>query len=134
MSEQTKDTNTAKKPEGRYSKNDIFYKAIEALHDNMYQTTFKSPEEVPDYCQDKDTACSAGCAACGFKCGRSFSRSEYDGLPGGDDPYGDRNSVNALEPPEPETTFPFVQMIAVVIACIVGCYFANGFILNLLGH
>ena len=112
---------------GRYGKNDIFYKAIEALVDNTMQTTLK----LPDGCEHIEQGSCGGCATCAFKCGKAFTVPEAM-APTTDDPYAERNPSNMAEPPEPETTFPMVQMLFVVAACIIGCYITNTFFMNLL--
>ena len=114
---------------GKYAKNDIFYKAIEALVDNTLQKTLV----LPDGCEHTEQESCGGCATCAFKCGKAFSVPEAY-APTTDDPYAERNDVTSATPPEPETTFPLLQMVCCAIACIVGCYFANGFFMHLLGR
>lgn len=110
-------------PEKEY--HDIFWYAIQSIKENALQTTYQPPSDAPEGCQ-------GGCATCGFKCAHAgIKRSEYD-KPTSNDPYGERNHVDISEAPAPETTFPLLQVLACVVACIAGCYLANGFFMSIL--
>ncbi len=100
---------------------DVFWYAVQSIKENALQTTYKPPSDAPE-------GCTGGCANCGFKCAHAamVSKSEYD-RPETNDPYGERNHVDLSEAPEPETTFPMLQILAALTACIAGCYAATKF-------
>lgn len=114
------------KPEKEY--HDVWWYAIQSIKDNALQTTYTPPADAPD-------GCNGGCATCGFKCAHSAmmgtkAKSEYD-RPETNDPYGERHKVDISEAPAPETTFPMLQIVAALTACIIGCYIANQFFMNI---
>ena len=116
-----------KKPEKEY--HDVWWYAIQSIKDNAMQTTYTPPADAPD-------GCSGGCATCGFKCAHAAmvgTKSEYD-KPETNDPYGERNRVDISEAPAPETTFPMLQIVAALAACIAGCYLANQFFITVLAR
>lgn len=131
MGKDTKTTNetvnTDTKTEQQEEYHDIFWYALQSIKENMMQTTWTPPSDAPAGCQ-------GGCANCGFHCahaGVSAVKSEYD-KPDTNDPYGERHHVDLSKAPAPETTFPMVQIVAALVACIVGCYLANQFFMNVL--
>ncbi len=118
--------NAAEKQDDEY--HDVLWYAVQSIKDNALQTTYQPPSDAAEGCQ-------GGCATCGFKCAHAgtVSKSEYD-KPETNDPYGERNHVDISKAPAPETTFPMLQIIAALTACIIGCYAANQFFMNLLAH
>lgn len=131
MEEKKKNTDaSAEKPEISHEHSDkeyhdVFWYAIQSIKENALQTNYQPASAEHE-------GCKGGCATCGFKCaGAGLKRSEYD-KPTSNNPYGERNHIDISEAPEPETTFPLLQVLACVVACIAGCYFANGFFMSIL--
>ena len=127
MEEEKIHTETAdidKKDDKEY--HDVFWYAVQSIKENALQTTYKPPADAPD-------GCTGGCASCGFKCAHAamVGKSEYD-RPTTNDPYGERNRVDISEAPEPETTFPMLQILAALTACIAGCFLASKFFEHIL--
>ena len=126
VSTDAKSADTEEKPKKEY--HDVLWYAVQSIKDNALQTTYQPPADAPD-------GCTGGCATCGFKCAHSVmmntgAKSEYD-KPTTNDPYGERHRVDLSEAPAPETTFPMLQVLAALAACIIGCYLANKFFLSI---
>ena len=113
------------KRNGNGEYHDILWYAVQSLKENALQSTWR-PEDSIEGCGQGES-CGGGCAGCTLKC----SRASQD-IPG-DDPFAERNPTGMAEPPLPETTFPFLQIAASLAACVAGCYFAQNFVMQLLG-